>query len=93
MKVHFITALGAAGLIAACSGSNKETRTASNTSTTGTSTQGTVEGTQSAAGSQGQVSTQGSTGSTGTSGSATASTGPREGPGAHAVPRPMADYF
>jgi len=54
MKVHFVTALGAAALLAACSGSQKETRTASNTSSTGTSTQGSVEGTQSAAGSQGQ---------------------------------------
>src|SRR6266852_4437630 len=74
MKVHFVTALGAAALLAACSGSNKETRTASNTANTGTSTQGSAEGTQSAAGSQGQVSTQGST-QAGTSGSATASTG------------------
>ena len=74
MKVHFVTALGAAALLAACSGSNKETRTASNTANTGTSTQASVEGTQSAAGSQGQVSTQGST-QAGTSGSATASTG------------------
>src|SRR6266852_1492641 len=74
MKVHFVTALGAAALLAACSGSNKETRTASNTANTGTSTQGSAEGTQDAAGSQGQVSTQGST-QAGTSGSATASTG------------------
>src|SRR5207253_667981 len=73
MKVHFVTALGAAALLAACSGTNKETRTASNTSSTGTSTQGSVEGTQSAAGSQGQVATQGST--SGMQGSATGSTG------------------
>ncbi len=69
MKVHLVTALGAAALLVACSGSNKETRTASNT---GTTTQGPVEGTQSAAGSQGQVATQGS--STATPGSASDST-------------------
>ena len=72
MKIHLVTALGAAALLVACSGSNKETRTASNTASTGTSTQGSVEGTQSAAGSQGQVATQGS--STATPGSASGST-------------------
>ena len=76
MKVHVITALGAAALFVACSGSNKETRTASNTATT---TQGSVEGTQSAAGSQGQVSAQGTSdqpsasGSVGTSGTGSSS--------------------
>ena len=72
MKIHLVTALGAAALLVACSGSNKETRTASNTASTGTSTQGSVESTQSAAGSQGQVATQGS--STATPGSASGST-------------------
>ena len=69
MKVHVITALGAAALFVACSSSNKSTRA---TSDTGTTTQGSVQGTQSAAGSQGQVAASGDTSSTGTAGSATA---------------------
>ena len=76
MKVHVITALGAAALFVGCSGSSKETRTASNT---GTTTQGSVQGTQSAAGSQGQVSAQGTSdqasaqGTMGTSGTGSSS--------------------
>ena len=62
MKVHVITALGAAALFVACSGSSKSTRASSDT---GTTTQGSVQGTQSAAGSQGQVATSGDTSPTG----------------------------